>query len=44
MAVLTCTHNLCFEQNFSIEFLVIFEGAKSLYIAWAFRNVSKSKI
>ena len=49
-AVLTCTHNICFEQNMKIvkkeQLLIVTENyrfysrGKSLYIAWAcFRNV-----
>ena len=44
-AVLTCTHNLCFEQKSekvknSTENCHFYSREKSLYIAWAcFRNV-----
>ena len=45
-AVLTCTHNICFEQkheisqNNSTENCYFYSREKSLYIAWAcFRNV-----
>ena len=44
-AVLTCTHNLCFEQKYensknnSIKNCNFYSREKSLYIAWAcFRN------
>ena len=41
-AVLTCTHNLCFEQkyqNFSAENFQFLKLIKSLFITWAcFRN------
>ena len=44
-AVLTCTHNICFEQKYensqknSIENCHFYSCEKSLYIAWAcFRN------
>ena len=46
--VLTCTHNLCFEQkyekyrNFSTENFHFLQLKKTLYIAWAsFRNVHR---
>ena len=45
-AVLTCTHDLCFEQknensqNISNENCHFYSREKSLYVAWAcFRNV-----
>ena len=42
-AVLTCTHNLCFEEKykkFSDKKLQFLKLKNSLYIAWAcFRNV-----
>ena len=48
-AVLTCTHNLCFEQKhensqtISTENCHFYSGEKSLYIAWAcFRNVVRN--
>ena len=44
-AVLTCTHNLCFEQKYensqkiSTENCLFYSREKSLYVAWAcFRN------
>ena len=48
-AVLTCTHNQCFEQKYEknikfypVEFSIFSSGKKSLSIAWAyFRNVVK---
>ena len=48
-AVLTCTHNLCFEakekyRNFSAEKFPIFKDQKSLYIAWASFRDFKVKI
>ena len=46
-AVLTCIHNLCFEQKYensqiiSTENCHLYSREKSLYVAWAFfRNVS----
>ena len=50
-AVLTCTHNICFEQKYENSKnnqmkIVIFQynREKSLYIAWAyFRNIEPSR-
>ena len=49
--VLTCTHNLCFEQKYEnnqkiLTEIVIFTAVKkSLYVAWAgFRNVKHSSL
>ena len=45
-AILTCTHNPCFEQKYEnskkkdqVKIIIFFSREKSLYIAWAcFRN------
>ena len=49
-AVLTCSHNLCFErkyensQNISIENCHYYSREKSLYLAWACFHNGFSKV